>query len=89
MKIADMGMKGEYKMERKIYKDCPGSFEGTEDMYSSSLHNTELSKLERAGVMSLLEDCIAQLHFMGKSNKKTTVPTDMQDWSLKDRYMNS
>lgn len=83
-----MGTKGEYTMERKIYKDCPGSFEGTEDMYSSSLHNTELSKLERTGVISLLEDCIAQLHFLGKSNKKTTMPTDMQDRSLEDRYMN-
>lgn len=76
-------------MVRKIYKYCLGSFEGTEDMHSSSLHNTELSKLERTGIMSLLEDCIAQLHILGKSNKKTTVSSDKQYRSLKDRYMNS
>ena len=83
-----MGMMGEYTMARKIYKDCSGSFEGTEDMYSS-LHNTALSKLERTGVMSLLEDCIAQLQILVKSNKRTTVPFDIQYRSLKDRYMNS
>lgn len=87
--MADIGTKVEYAMVRKMYKDCPGSFEGTEDIYSSSLHNTELSKLEWAGIMSLLEDCIAQLHILGKSNKKTTASTDMQYRSLKDRYMNS
>jgi hypothetical protein len=88
MKMADMGMKVEYTMARKIYKDFPGSFEGSEDMYSS-LQNTEFSKLERTGVMSLLEDCIAQLQILGKSNKRTTVPSDIHYRSLKDRYMNS
>jgi hypothetical protein len=88
MKMADMGMKVEYTMARNIYKDFPVSFEGTEDMYSS-LHNIELSKLERTGVMSLLEDCIAQLQMLGKSNKRITVPSDMHYRSLKDRYMNS
>jgi len=87
MKMADLGKKVEYTMARKIYMDCPGSFEGTEDMYSS-LHNTELSKLERSGVMSLLEDCIAQLQILGKSSKRTTVPSDMHYRSLKDRYTN-
>jgi hypothetical protein len=85
--MAYLGMKVEHTMARKIYMDCPGSFEGTEDMYSP-LHNTELSKLERAGVMSLLEDCIAQLQILGESNKRTTVPSDTQYRSLKDRYTN-
>jgi hypothetical protein len=88
MEMADTGMKVEYTMARKIYKEFPGSFEGTEDMYSS-LHNTELSKLERTGIMSLLEDCIARVQILGKSNKRTTVPSDMQYSRLKDRYRNS
>jgi hypothetical protein len=89
--MADIGTKVESTMERKIYKACAGTFEGTEDtslLYFSCLHNPELSKLERIGVMSLLEDCIAQLYILGKSNKKTTVPNDMQYRSFKERYMN-
>jgi hypothetical protein len=90
--MADIGIKVESTMERKNYRDCPGTFEGTEDMpffNFSSLHNPKLSKLERIGVMSSLEDCIAQLYILGKSNKETNVPTDMQHSSLKERYVNA
>jgi hypothetical protein len=89
--MANIGTKVESTMERNICNDFPGAFEGTEDMplvHSSSFHNAELSKLERAGFISLLEDCIAQLYIFGKSNKKITVPTDMQYRNLPKRYRN-
>lgn len=71
-----------------ICKDSPGTFEETHDMmsfHSPTPHVAELSKIERTGVISVLEDCIDQLYILGKTNRKTTGSIDLQYRSLKER----
>jgi hypothetical protein len=73
-----------------ICKDSHGTGEETDDMtsfFSPALHVAELSKIERTGVISVLEDCIDQLYILGKTNRKTAGPIDLQYRSLKERYI--
>jgi hypothetical protein len=86
---ADMVITVKSAIERQdVCKDSPGTFEGTDDMtsfYSPATHVAELSKIERIGVISVLEDCIDQLYILGKTNRKTTGSINLQYRSLKER----
>jgi hypothetical protein len=90
-KPADVTIIARSAIEREnVCKDSPATFEETCDMmsfHSPALHVAELSKIERIGVISVLEDCIDQLYILGKTNRKTTGPTDWQYRSLKERCM--
>jgi hypothetical protein len=58
-------------------------------LYFSALHAAELLKIERIGVISVLEDCIDQLCILKKTNRTQIFPTDLKYRSLKERYMYS
>lgn len=86
---ADMVTTVKSAIERQdICKDFLGSSEETDDMtsnYSPAPHVAELSKIERIGVISVLEDCIDQMYILGKTNRKTTGSINLQYRSLKER----
>lgn len=87
----DVAIMARSAIEREnVCKNSPGTFEETDDMmsfHSPALHVAELSKIERIGVISVLEDCIDQLYILGKTNRKTAGHTDGQYRSLKERCM--
>jgi hypothetical protein len=58
-------------------------------LYFTGPHTAELSKIERIGVISVLEDCTDQLYILRKTNRTKTFPTDLKYRSLKERYMHS
>jgi hypothetical protein len=85
---ADLVMRVISAIERQdIYKDSLCTFEETDDKTSfySPAHFAELSKIERIGVISVLEDCIDQLYILGKTNRKAAGSIDLQYKSLKER----
>jgi hypothetical protein len=86
---ADVVMIAQSAMEREnTYNDSPGTLKETDDImsfHSPAPHAVELSKIERVGVISVLEDCIDQLYILGKINRKIAGPIDLQYRSLKER----
>jgi hypothetical protein len=81
--VANSAIEGE-----NIYKESPGTFremDGMMSFHSPTLHTAELSKIERIGVISVLEDCIDQLYILGKTNKKMAGPIELQYRSFKER----
>ncbi|XP_021937543.1 IQ domain-containing protein G isoform X2 [Zootermopsis nevadensis] len=83
--MADVVMMARSMMERKkkmpvaVSKDSPGRFVG-----QFSPHTAGLLKIERIGVISVLEDCTDQLSILRKINATRNFPADIKYRSLKE-----